>query len=147
MARGVNKVILVGNLGQDPELTYTPNGLAVARFSIATAERRKSQEGEWTDHTEWHKIVTFGKTAESAGEFLKKGRQVYIEGRIQTRNYEKDGIRHYFTEIITNNWIMLGRRDEAGRPVGAQPSEESTPGESQADNGAPESDVEDDLPF
>ena len=104
MARGVNKVILVGNLGQDPELTYTPNGLAVARFSIATAERRKSQEGEWTDHTEWHKIVTFGKTAESAGEFLKKGRQVYIEGRIQTRNYEKDGIRHYFTEIITNNW-------------------------------------------
>ena len=76
MARGVNKVILIGNLGRDPELSYTPGGLAVARFSLATTDRRKNAEGEWEDNTEWHRVVLFGKTAEAAGQYLSKGRQV-----------------------------------------------------------------------
>ncbi len=147
MARGVNKVILVGNLGRDPEISYTPGGLAVGKFSLATSERRKDADGEWTDQTEWHNIVTFGKTAEAASQYLRKGRQVYIEGRIQTRNYEKDGERRYFTEIIANTMIMLGgRRDEAEQVVEGPSSSEPEPGVPPEPE-VPESDIKDDLPF
>ncbi len=141
MARGVNKVILIGNLGKDPELTYTPSGLAVARFSLATSEKRKNSEGEWVDSTEWHRIVLFGKTAEAAGQYLSKGQSVYIEGRISYGSYEKDGIMRYTTDIIGQQMNMLSRKDDAG---GQQPASGPPP---QSSANAPEEDVEDDLPF
>lgn len=147
MARGINKVILVGNLGRDPELTYTPSGLAVGKFSIATTEGRKNAEGEWADHTEWHNIVTFGKTAETAGQYLQKGRQVYIEGRLSTSNYEKDGVKRYRTDVIANTLLLLGRRDESAQYEGGSPGYEPPQSKPQSGNEYPDTDVEDDLPF
>ena len=114
---GVNKVILVGNLGRDPELRYTSNQTAVCNFSIATTERRRDQDGNWNDQTEWHRIVTFGKTAENVAQYLKKGRQVYIEGRIQTRKWQdQNGQDRYTTEVLANTVQFLGGRqgDSAG---------------------------------
>jgi single-strand DNA-binding protein len=146
MARGVNKAILIGNLGRDPELTYTPNGTAIAKFPLATTESRKNQEGNWEDATEWHNIKLFGKTAEVAGQYLAKGSQVYIEGRISTRNYEQEGVKKYFTEIIGFQMQMLGRRDDASRPAGETPREKgSPPPPPEAEPHGEE--VEDDLPF
>ena len=105
----VNKVILVGNLGKDPELKYTSGQMAVTRFSIATTERRKDSSGNWADQTEWHRIVCFGKTAENCNTYLKKGRQVYVEGRIQTNKWQdKEGKDRYTTEIIANTVQFLG---------------------------------------
>ncbi len=105
----INKVILVGNLGKDPELKYTNSQMAVTRFSIATTEKRKDQSGNWVDQTEWHRIVCFGKTAENSNNYLKKGRQVYIEGRIQTSKWQdKEGKDRYTTEIIANTVQFLG---------------------------------------
>ena len=107
----VNKVILVGNLGKDPEMRYTSSQTAVARFSIATSDRRKDQAGNWTEHTEWHNVVTFGKTAENCSNYLKKGRQVYIEGRIQTNKWQdKEGKDRYTTEVIANTVQFLGNK-------------------------------------
>lgn len=115
---GVNKVILLGNLGKDPELRYTPNQTAVGTFSLATGERRKDASGQWVDHTEWHNIVTFGKTAENCSNYLKKGRQAYIEGRIQTRKYQdKQGQDRWKTEIIADTVQFVGGR-EAGTGSG-----------------------------
>ena len=112
---GVNKAILVGNLGRDPEVRYTPNGLAVANFNIATSETFTNKSGERETRTEWHRIVAFGKLGEICGEYLAKGRQVYIEGRIQTRDWEdKDGIRRYTTEIVASQMQMLGTKESAG---------------------------------
>ena len=149
---GVNKVILVGNLGKDPELTYTPSGTAIAKFSLATAEKRKNAEGEWADHTEWHNIVVFGRTAENASQYLSKGRQVYVEGRISTRRYEREGTQQYYTEIVCNTLQYLGKRDDydSPRPSGdssggrqAGPQKPPAPPMNQGDN----SDYEEDLPF
>ena len=107
----VNKVILVGNLGKDPELRYTPSGAAVATFSLATTNPFKDKEGN--KQTEWHNIVAWRQLAEICGKFLHKGRQVYIEGRIQTRSYDdRDGNKRYITEIVAENMQMLGNRDE-----------------------------------
>ena len=146
MARGVNKVILIGNLGKDPELSYTPNGMAVARFSLATNESRKNQAGEWEDHTEWHNIKLFGKIAETAGQYLTKGSQVYIEGRISSRTYEQEGVKKYYTEIIGNQMQMLGRREEASRgPAAPEPEIEEGPLPPKTE--PPVDDLEDDLPF
>ena len=110
MARGVNKVILVGNLGKDPEVKYTPQGTAIAKFSLATTEKRKDKAGEWQDATEWHNIVAWGRTAEVAGEYLKKGRPVYIEGRIHNNSWDdkETGQKKYRTEIIVNELVLLG---------------------------------------
>ena len=109
----VNKVILVGNLGRDPEMRYTSGQTAVARFSIATTERRKDQSGNWNDHTEWHNVVTFGKQAENCANYLKKGRQVYVEGRLQTSKWQdKEGKDRYTTEIIANTVQFLGNKKE-----------------------------------
>ncbi len=118
---GVNKVILVGNLGADPEIRYTPSGLAIANFRIATTESYKNKEGQKEEKTEWHRIVSFGKLAEICGEYLNKGKQVYIEGRIQTRDWEdKEGNKRYTTEIVCNQMQMLGRVGDAGTvPAGA----------------------------
>lgn len=113
MARGVNRVILLGNVGRDPEIRYSQGGTAVGTFSLATTERAKVG-GEWQDKTEWHNILTFGKTAENCGQFLKKGSQAYIEGRIQTRKYEKDGQTHYRTEIVASDVVFLTARTGAG---------------------------------
>jgi len=105
---GINKAILVGNLGRDPEMSYTPAGLAVAKFSIATSEEWKDKAtGEKKVKTEWHRIVAFGRLAEVCGQYLSKGKQIYIEGRIQTSSWEKDGITRYSTDIIANTMQML----------------------------------------
>jgi len=107
MSRSLNKVQLIGNLGKDPELKYTPSGVAVATFSIATSESWKDQDGNQQEKTEWHNIVAWRKLAEICGEYLKKGKKVYLEGKLQTRNYEKDGIKRYVTEIVADQLIML----------------------------------------
>ena len=141
---GVNKVILVGNLGADPEVRSTGGGTPVANFRLATSENFKNRDGQREERTEWHRIVTFGRLAEICGQYLKKGRQVYIEGRIQTREWEdQSGNKRWTTEIIANQMQMLGSREGGG---GYSPDDSQ---ESQyADNGsqAPAED-DDDLPF
>lgn len=111
MAGSVNKVILVGNLGNDPDVKYTQGGMAIATLSVATTSSRKDRDGNFQEKTEWHRVKLFGKTAEVAGEYLKKGRQVYIEGRLEYGSYEKDGVKHYTTDIIGDDMQMLGGGD------------------------------------
>jgi single-strand DNA-binding protein len=142
MSRSLNKVMLIGNLGKDPELKYTPSGVAVATFSIATSEQWKDQEGNAQERTEWHNIVAWRKLAEIVGEYLKKGKKIYLEGKLQTRNYEKDGVKRYVTEIVADQIIML---DSAGARNGGGSSAAS----SSEPMAAPsmEAPKEDDLPF
>jgi single-strand DNA-binding protein len=112
---GVNKVILIGNLGVDPEVKFISNGTAVCNFSLATNEKWKGKDGEMQEKTEWHRIVVWGKTAEACGKYLSKGRQVYIEGRLQTRHYDdKDGNKRYVTEIVAEDVQFLGGGDKEG---------------------------------
>lgn len=139
--RGINKVILIGNLGQDPELRYMPNGGAVANFSLATSETwRDKQTGEMRENTEWHRVVVFGKLAEIAGEYLRKGSQVYIEGQLRTRSWDdNNGVTRYVTEIVVSmqgTMQMLGNRQaqtsgdwspqppqqQGNQPSGGQPA-------------------------
>ena len=130
----VNKVVLVGHLGGDPETRFTPSGAAVANINIATNESWKDANGELQDKTEWHRCVMFGKTAELAGELLKKGQLVYMEGKLQTRNWEdKDGIKRYTTEVVCDMFTMLGRKMDTDNSQQAAPTSNS--------------DEEDDLPF
>src|SRR5712692_11926023 len=114
MPKSVNKVILIGNLGKDPEVKFTPQGTAVAKFSLATNERYKDKSGEWQDRTEWHNIVAWAKLAEICGEYLKKGGKVYIEGRIRTDSWDDktSGEKKYRTEIVANDMVLLGGRGE-----------------------------------
>ena len=115
----VNKVILIGNLGRDPETRYTTGGDAVTNLNIATSEQWKDKSGEKQERTEWHRVVLFGRQAEVAGEYLKKGRSVYIEGRLQTRKYtDKDGVEKYSTEIVADRMQLLGGRDSGGSSGG-----------------------------
>lgn len=119
-SRGINKVILVGNLGQDPEVKYMPNGNAVTNVSIATSESWKDQQGQLQERTEWHRVVMFRKLAEIAGQYLRKGSQVYLEGKLQTRKWQdQNGQDRYTTEIVADNMQMLGGRQSEG---GYQPS-------------------------
>ena len=111
MARGVNKVILVGNLGNDPDVKYTQGGMAITTLSLATTSVRKDRDGNQQEKTEWHRVKLFGKLGEIAGEYLKKGRSVYIEGRIEYGSYEKDGVKQYTTDIIADEMQMLGGGD------------------------------------
>ena len=136
MARGINKAIIVGNLGRDPEVRYTANGNAIANITVATTESWKDkQSGERQEKTEWHRVVFFGRLAEIAGEYLKKGAQVYIEGRLQTREWEdKNQVKRKTTEIRCDNFTMLGRRSDVSNQGGDRPK-------------APASMEEDDLPF
>ena len=113
----LNKVILIGNLGRDPETRYLPNGDAVATISVATTETWKDKNGEKQEKTEWHRVSLFRRLGEIAGEYLKKGSQVYIEGRIEYREYEKDGQKRYTTDIIASEMKMLGSRQGSGEPV------------------------------
>jgi single-strand DNA-binding protein len=116
MAKSVNKVILIGNLGKDPEVKYTPQGTAVAKFTLATNERYKDKSGEWQDRTEWHNVVAWARTAEIVGEYLKKGRTVYVEGSLRTSSWEdkQTNQKKYKTEIVVNDLVLLGGRGEAG---------------------------------
>jgi single-strand DNA-binding protein len=142
MANGLNKAILIGNLGRDPEVRYTPSGVAVANFSIATSETWTNKEGEKETRTEWHRIVAFGRLGEICGEYLAKGRQVYIEGRIQTRDWEdQNGVKRYTTEIVASQMIMLGARDSADT---FKPDAAAGGGPPSAPVQAPE---DDDIPF
>lgn len=154
MARGVNKVILIGNLGRDPEVRYAPSGQAVANVTIATSESWKDKNtGEKQERTEWHRIVFFGRLAEIAGEYLKKGSQIYVEGRLQTRKWQdKEGNDRYTTEIVANEMQMLGSRAGAGMPSDAA-SQEPPTAEAVAAGGTPRAktaagaDFDDDIPF
>jgi single-strand DNA-binding protein len=112
--KSVNKVILIGNLGKDPELKYTPSGTPVAKFPLATNERFKDKDGQWQDRTEWHNITAWARTAEIAGEYLKKGGKVYIEGSLRTHSWDdkQSGQKKYMTEIIVNDLVLLGGRGE-----------------------------------
>ena len=117
----VNKVSLVGNLGRDPEIRYLPSGEQVANVTIATSSKYKNKTGEMVEETEWHRVTFFGKLAEIVGQYLKKGRSVYVEGRIKTRKYtDKDGVEKYATDIIANEMQMLGSREGAGEPSGEE---------------------------
>ncbi len=127
----VNKVILIGNLGSDPELRHTGNQTAVCTLRIATGERRKDASGNWVDHTEWHSVVAFGKTAENCSQYLAKGRQVYIEGRIQTRKWQdKEGKDRYSTEVVANTVQFLG----GGKSTGVVSKESSSPRSQDSDS-------------
>jgi len=116
MAKSVNKVILIGNLGKDPEVKYTPSGTAVAKFSLATNERFKDKAGEWQDRTEWHNIVAWQRLAEIIGEYVKKGSKIYIEGRLQTSSWDdkESGQKKYKTEVIASDLVLLSGRGEEG---------------------------------
>ena len=154
MARGVNKVIIVGNLGQDPEVKYMPSGQAVCNISVATTDSWSDKaSGEKQEKTEWHRVVFFRRLAEIAGEYLRKGSQVYIEGRLQTRKWQdQSGVEKYTTEIIANEMQMLGGRGGGGGASGggfdaptADGSSSSAPVKSAVPSTA--DDFDDDIPF
>jgi single-strand DNA-binding protein len=145
MAKSLNKIMLIGNLGKDPEVKYTQAGTPIATFSLATNESWKDQDGNAQERTEWHNIVAWGKLAEICGEWLKKGKKVYIEGRIQTRSYDdkNTGQKRYITEVVAGSMIMLdskgageGSYSGGGSPAHSEPAEPSVGGK-----------VEEDLPF
>ena len=163
MARGVNKVILIGNVGGDPETRYLPNGNAVTNITLATTDSWKDkQTGQQQERTEWHRVAFFGKVAEIAGEYLRKGSQCYVEGRLQTREWEKDGVKRYTTEIVVdmNGSLQLlggrgGNADDA--PRAARPAATARPQQSESRPAAQQSTAQpapadfdsfdDDIPF
>ena len=116
MAKSVNKIILLGNVGKDPEFRATPGGMTVANFSLATTDRAKDQSGNWTDRTEWHNLVAFQRTAEIVRDYVKKGSKLYVEGKIQTRSWEDktSGEKKYRTEVLVNELVLLSGRGEGG---------------------------------
>lgn len=162
----VNKVILVGNLGRDPETRYMPDGGAITNVSVATTDSWKDKNGDKQEKTEWHRVAFFGKLAEIAGEYLKKGSQVYVEGRLQTRKWQdKDGVEKYTTEIVADRMQMLGRREGMGGSdgdSGGSYDRGGDRGEQRSERGAPSAgaskpqskggatkfdDMDDDIPF
>lgn len=147
MARGINKVIIVGNLGQDPETRYMPSGSAVTNFTVATNESWKDkQTGEQKDRTEWHRIAMFGRLAEVAAEYLRKGSQVYIEGKLRTRKWQdRDGKDRYTTEIIADEMQMLGGRGGGSAPMSSDSEPANVP--TGAPPPPPADDFDDDIPF
>lgn len=149
MSRGINKVILVGHLGQDPEVKYMPSGSAVANVSVATSESWKDKSsGEQKDRTEWHRVVFYARLAEIVGEYLRKGSQVYVEGRLQTRKWQdQNGNDKYTTEIIASEMQMLGGRAGGGSaPMGGGAPQQQQPAQ-QNNAPAPSNDFDDDIPF
>ena len=154
MAKGVNKVLLLGNVGKDPEIRATANGMTIASFTLATADRAKDAQGNWADKTEWHNLVAFQKTAEIVRDYVKKGTQLFIEGKIQTRSWDdkESGQKKYRTEILVNDLTLLGSKGGGGESSGGGYSKSSTasydqrPPASQpdyADTGI----TDDDIPF
>jgi single-strand DNA-binding protein len=164
MARSVNKVILVGNLGRDAELTFTPSGQALSKTTLATSRKwQDKSSGEWQEETDWHNLVIWGKTAENLTQYLTKGRMIYVEGRIKNRTWEKDGVKHYATDIVVEDIVLVGNRGDsqggggagsgsgearprpaaAARPA-ARPVSAAAP---SADDGPHEDIRDDDIPF
>ncbi|TJY56772.1 single-stranded DNA-binding protein [Sinimarinibacterium sp. CAU 1509] len=152
MARGVNKVILIGNLGKDPEVRYFPNGDAVCNVTVATSDSwTDKQSGEKKERTEWHNVVFTRKLAEIAGQYLKKGAKVYVEGSLRTRKWEKDGVERYTTEIMVNDMQMLDGRSGGSAPMsgggGYESQSSSRPAPSRAPAAAPAASAAMDAPF
>ena len=152
MARGVNKVIILGNIGGDPETRYLPNGNAVTNITLATTESWKDkQTGQQQDRTEWHRVVFFGKIAEIAGQYLHKGSQCYIEGRLQTREWEKDGVKRYTTEIVVDMQgtlqLLGGKGDGQQQAQRQQSTPRAQPQRPQQSQQAAPPDFDDDIPF
>ncbi len=160
MARGVNKVILIGNSGADPELRYTPGGTAVSNFSIATNESWTDSSGERQERTEWHRIVVWGRLAEICNQYLRKGSKVYIEGKLQTRSWEgQDGLKRYTTEVVARDMQMLDTRGEMGGMDGsygggssqgggqAKPQSNASASDDTTASEPPPYAADDDLPF
>lgn len=137
MKRGVNKVILVGSVGKDPESKFMPNGNAVVNFSLATSESWKDKSGQQQESVEWHRCVCFGKLAEIIAQYVKKGSKLYLEGSLKTRSWEKDGVKQYATEIVVNEMQLLD----------SKPQESSQPSQGRAAQSAPVADFDDDIPF
>lgn len=152
MPKSVNKVILVGNLGKDPEVKYTPKGTPVAKFSLATNERFKDKSGEWQDRAEWHSVIAWQRLAEIVGEYLQKGSKVYVEGRLQTSNWEdrQSGEKKYRTEIVARDLIMLDGNGASGRELSERPPGHSGFGQQsreQEDLDQSGAITDDDIPF
>jgi len=149
MSRGVNKVILVGHLGKDPEVKYLPSGSAVANVTIATSESWKDkQSGDKQERTEWHNVVFFGKLAEIVGEYLKKGAQAYVEGSLRTRKWQdKEGKDRYTTEIVASDMQMLGSKQGGGGGASYNSQEDSSPSRGSAAPAGGPADFDDDIPF
>jgi single-strand DNA-binding protein len=156
MAKGVNKVLLLGNVGKDPEIRSTAGGTTVASFSLATADRQKDQQGNWQDKTEWHNLVAFNRTAEIVRDYVKKGTQLYIEGKIQTRSWDdkESGQKKYRTEILVNELTLLGKPGEGGGSSGGGYSksntasyDQRTPASTSQPDYADAGITDDDIPF
>lgn len=145
----VNKVILIGNLGRDPETRYSADGAAIANVSIATTRRYKDSAGQQQEETEWHRVVFFGRLAEIAGEYLRKGRPVYVEGRLRTRKWtDKEGVEKYTTEIVAENMQMLGSREGMGGGDVEESAPARAPAPKPAAKPAPNiAEMDDDIPF
>ncbi len=140
MAKGLNKVMLIGHLGKDPEMSYTPNGVAVCKFSLATNDSYKGDNEQWVERTEWHNITVWRKLAETCSQYLKKGSKIYMEGKIQTDTYEKDGKKNYFTKIVMSDMVMLDKKE------GGAVANETTNGTAIPEQVSDKS-SEEDLPF
>ena len=157
MAKSVNKVILLGNVGKDPEIRSTPGGTMVANFTLATSDRQKDAQGNWQDRTEWHNLVAFTRTAEIIRDYVKKGSKLYVEGKIQTRSWDdkETGAKKYRTEIIVNDLSLLSGREEGGssgggysRGSGSSASYDQRPSSAPADDYAQQAEIsDDDIPF
>jgi single-strand DNA-binding protein len=152
MAKGVNKVFLLGNVGKDPEIRATGGGTAVASFGLATAERTKDQQGNWVDKTEWHNVVAYGRTAEIVRDYVKKGKELFIEGRLQTRTWDDktSGEKKYRTEIIVNEMTLLGGsggKSEGSSSSGGYSSSKSAAPSAPANDYADQQITDDDIPF
>jgi single-strand DNA-binding protein len=152
MAKGVNKVFLLGNVGKDPEIRTTAGGMTVATFSLATADRAKDAQGNWTDKTEWHNLVAFQRTAEIIRDYVKKGSQIFIEGKIQTRSWDdkESGQKKYRTEILINELSLLGGgggRSEGGSSSSSYSSSKSSTPAAPANDYADQQITDDDIPF
>ncbi len=147
MARGINKVILVGNLGNDPETKYTQGGMAITRISLATTSVRKDKEGNQQERTEWHRVVFFGKLGEIAGEYLRKGSSVYVEGSLRYDKYTgQDGVEKYSTDIVADEMQMLGGKGEGGAAAPAQRPQRQAATSVPAAHDLPDF-QDDDIPF
>ena len=155
MAKSVNKVILVGHLGKDPEVKYTPQGTPVAKFSLATNERFKDKDGNWQDRTEWHSLVAWQRTAEIIGEYCKKGSQVYVEGRLKTDSWDdkETGQKKYRTDIVVNELVLLGGRGSdageggGGRSRGASAGNNFDQRQPEPEHAASTQITDEDIPF
>jgi single-strand DNA-binding protein len=153
MAKGVNKVFLLGRLGKDPEMRATAGGMTIANFTLATSDRAKDAQGNWADHTEWHNLVAFGRTAEIVRDYCKKGSQIFVEGKIQTRSWEdkESGAKKYRTEILVNDLSLLDSKGAGGEGGGSYAKSNTAPyaatAPAAASDYADQGITDDDIPF